>query len=90
MKITNIEIFRFSIPMEPFTIATATMNAAENLLIHIQTDNPAISGWGEGSPFPAITGETQETCVAMARLFATAWMEQNPLEIERRIQQLHD
>ncbi|GAB2686827.1 dipeptide epimerase [Mucilaginibacter koreensis] len=89
MQITHIDIYRFSIPMEPFTIATGTMDSAQNTFIRVHTD-AGFYGVGECSAFPMITGETQDTCLAMARDFAKLWIGTNPLEIEHRLQELHD
>lgn len=87
MKITHTEIYRFSIPMEPFVIATGTMHFAQNVLIRIYTD-AGIYGVGECSAFPMIVGETQETCLAMAKDFAQILKGKNPLEIPERMQDL--
>ncbi|RZJ79566.1 MAG: dipeptide epimerase [Flavobacterium sp.] len=87
MKITHTEIYRFSIPMEPFVIATGTMHFAQNVLIRIYTD-AGIHGVGECSAFPMIVGETQETCLAMAKDFAQILKDKNPLEIPERMQDL--
>ncbi len=87
MKITHTEIYRFSIPMEPFVIATGTMHFAQNVLIRIYTD-AGIHGVGECSAFPMIVGETQETCLAMGKDFAQILKGKNPLEIPERMQDL--
>lgn len=87
MKITHTEIYRFSIPMEPFVIATGTMHFAQNVLVRIYTD-AGIHGVGECSAFPMIVGETQETCLAMAKDFAQILKGKNPLEIPERMQDL--
>ncbi|MFC3562499.1 mandelate racemase/muconate lactonizing enzyme family protein [Pedobacter jamesrossensis] len=87
MKITHTEIYRFSIPMEPFVIATGTMHFAQNVLIRIYTD-AGIHGIGECSAFPMIVGETQETCIAMAKDFAAILKGKNPLEIPERMNDL--
>jgi L-alanine-DL-glutamate epimerase-like enolase superfamily enzyme len=87
MIITHIEIYRFSIPMEPFTIATGTMEFAQNILIKIYTDN-SLFGIGEGSAFPMIVGETQDTMLQMAQNFAKIWKGKNPLEINERMNEL--
>ena len=89
MIITHIDIYRFSIPMQPFTIATGTMDYAQNVFIRVHTD-AGFYGVGECSAFPMIVGETQETCLAMAREFAQLWKGQNALDIPARLQQLHD
>lgn len=88
MVIKEIEIYRLSIPMEPFVIATGTMDYAQNTFIKIITDS-AIVGVGECSAFPMIVGETQDTCLAIARDFAKIWKGKNPLAIEERLAELH-
>lgn len=87
MKITHIEIYRFKIPMVPFVIATGTMHFAQNVLIRIYTD-AGIYGVGECSAFPMIVGETQETCLAMAKDFARILIHKDPLDIPERMNDL--
>ncbi|QKJ30126.1 dipeptide epimerase [Mucilaginibacter mali] len=89
MIITHIDIYRFSIPMEPFTIATGTMDYAQNTFIRVHTD-AGFYGVGECSAFPMIVGETQDTCLVMAKEFARLWKGQDALDIEARLKQLHD
>lgn len=88
MQITHIDIFRFSIQMEPFAIATGVMRYAQNTLIRIHTDS-GLTGLGECSAFPMIVGETQDTCLVLAKDFAKIWKGKNPLEIKNRLQELH-
>lgn len=88
MIITSIDIYRFSIPMEPFVIATGTMDYAQNVFIRVNTDS-SIYGVGECSAFPMIVGETQETCLAMARDFAAIWKGKNPLDLDERLDELN-
>ena len=89
MTILHIDIYKFSIPMHPFTIATGTMHYAQNILIRVHTD-AGYYGVGECSAFPMIVGETQATCFEMAKDFAALWKGKDALEIETRMQQLHD
>lgn len=89
MKITHTDIYRFSIPMEPFTIATGTMDFAQNTFIRIYTDSEHY-GVGECSAFPIIVGETQETCLAMAKDFARMLKGKDPLDLTGRLQDLHN
>jgi L-alanine-DL-glutamate epimerase-like enolase superfamily enzyme len=88
MKITDIDIWKLSIPMHPFRIATGTMHYAQNMFIRVHTDE-GFYGCGECSAFPVITGETQDTCIAMAREFARLWKDEDPLDITARMHQLH-
>lgn len=88
MKILHTEIYKFSIPMRPFTIATGTMHYAQNIFIKICTDE-GITGCGECSAFSMITGETQNTCFEMAKDFAALWKNKDPLAIEERMDELH-
>jgi L-alanine-DL-glutamate epimerase-like enolase superfamily enzyme len=87
MKITYIEIYRFSIPTEPFVIATGTMHFAQNVLIKIHTNHNTY-GIGECSAFPMIVGESQDTCLVMAKEFAALLSGKNPLEIPDRMNEL--
>lgn len=87
MKITHTEVYRLSIKMEPFTIATGTMRYAQNVFIKIYTDTD-IYGVGECSAFPMIVGETQETCLVVAKDFATILKGKDPLDIDARLEEL--
>jgi o-succinylbenzoate synthase len=88
MKISKTEIFMYKIPMDPFTIATGTMDYAQNVLIKIYTDE-GIIGWGECSAFPMIVGETQTSCYNLAKDFAAFLKGKDPLAIEDRLQELN-
>jgi len=88
MIIKEIKIYKYSIPMHPFTIATGTMHFAQNTLIKVFTDSSVI-GFGECSAFPMITGETQNTSYEMAKDFAALWKAKDPLNIEERLNDLH-
>lgn len=88
MKISHTEIYKYSIPMHPFTIATGTMHSAQNTFIRVHTDN-GMYGVGECSAFPMISGETQATCYEMAKDFASLWKNKDPLHIESRMNDLH-
>jgi L-alanine-DL-glutamate epimerase-like enolase superfamily enzyme len=87
--ITKVDIYRFSIPMEPFTIATGTMDHAQNVFIRVHT-SMGFYGVGECSAFPMIAGETQDTCLIMAKAFAMLWKGKDALDIPGRLQELHD
>ena len=89
MTILHTDIYKFSIPMHPFTIATGTMHYAQNILIRVHTD-AGYYGVGECSAFPMIVGETQATCFEMAKDFAALWKRKDATDIEARMQQLHD
>ena len=89
MIIVHTDIWKLSIPMHPFTIATGTMEFAQNTFIRVHTD-AGIYGVGECSAFPMITGETQATCFEMAKDFASLWKNKEALEIEKRMNELHD
>ena len=88
MIIKEIKIYKYSIPMHPFTIATGTMHFAQNTLIKVFTDSLVI-GIGECSAFPMIVGETQNTCYEMAKDFAALWKGKDALNIEDRLNDLH-
>jgi L-alanine-DL-glutamate epimerase-like enolase superfamily enzyme len=88
MTITQTDIYKFSIPMHPFTIATGTMDFAQNIFIRVHTD-AGMYGVGECSAFPMIVGETQATCFEMAKDFANTWKGKDAMQIEERMNELH-
>src|SRR5687767_5751171 len=88
MNILHTDIYRFSIPMHPFTIATGTMHYAQNIFIRVHSGS-GIYGVGECSAFPMIVGETQATCFEMAKEFAALWKQKDPRMIEQRMEELH-
>ena len=53
MKITQTEIYKLTIPMEPFVIATEVSYFTQNIFIRLHTDE-GITGMGECSAFPII------------------------------------
>src|SRR5579864_8768113 len=87
MKVVHTEIYKFSIPMHPFTIATGTMHYAQNIFIRVHTD-AGFYGVGECSAFPMIVGETQATCFEMAKDFATIWKGREVSPIDERMNEL--
>jgi L-alanine-DL-glutamate epimerase-like enolase superfamily enzyme len=86
MTITQTEIYKYTIPMVPFTIATGTMESAQNLFIRVHTSE-GITGVGECSAFPMIAGETQATCFEMAKDFARSG-KKPAADIEARLAEL--
>lgn len=87
MTITHTDIWKFSIPMHPFTIATGTMEYAQNIFIRVHvSDN--VYGVGECSAFPMITGETQSTCFEMAKAFAALWKGRDAVALDERLDDL--
>lgn len=89
MKITRTDIWKLSIPMHPFRIATGTMHFAQNIFIRLYVSN-GLYGVGECSAFPMITGETQSTCFEMAKDFAALWKDKDASNIPERLQELND
>ncbi|MGZ5248143.1 MAG: dipeptide epimerase, partial [Flavitalea sp.] len=86
--ISHIDIYKYSIPMVPFTIATGTMFYAQNIFIRVHTSD-GLYGVGECSAFPMIAGETQNTCFEMAKDFAGLWKGKDESHLEERINELH-
>lgn len=87
MKFTAFEIYKYAIPMVPFTIATGTMDFAQNIFVRAHTDSGLI-GVGECSAFPMIVGETQNTCYELAKDFATLWKNKDALDLDARLAEL--
>lgn len=86
--INKIALYAYNIPMKPFAISLGTLYEAKNILVQIFTSDGLI-GWGEGSPFPFIVGETQATALALGKDFAQLWMGKDALALAERMQELH-
>ncbi len=85
--IKKIEVYAYTIPAKPTSISLGTIDAAENFLVRIYTDE-GITGWGEGAPFPMIVGETQATCMALSKPFSALLLQKDALAIEERMKSL--
>jgi L-alanine-DL-glutamate epimerase-like enolase superfamily enzyme len=48
---------------EPFSIATGAQQSAENVLVRLRLSDGTV-GLGEAAPFPAVSGETQQSSMA--------------------------
>ena len=57
--------------VEPFTIATGSQAVARNVLVVVRLAGGA-RGYGEAAPFPAVTGETQESTLAAVHALESA------------------
>lgn len=88
LRISAIDIFRASIPMvAPFKVALGVISEADFLFIRIATD-ANVSGWGEATPFPPITGDTQEINAAAAVDVARLILGKDPLDLESRVAEM--
>lgn len=88
MMIDRIGIYPFDIELEePFKIATMTVDKAYNILIHIET-NQGLDGWGEGSSFRSIVGETQAINLAAAQEIRSILLGKNPLNLHQRVREM--
>jgi L-alanine-DL-glutamate epimerase-like enolase superfamily enzyme len=59
------------------------------MYLFVYTPMPGFYGVGECSAFPMIVGETQDTCLVMAKDFAKLWVGKDALDIPARMQELH-
>ena len=84
MIITAINLYRYDIPLKaPIAISLGTIDHARNILVEIQTSE-GITGWGEGSPFWMIVGETQASGLAAAQDMAQLLLGESTAPADRR------
>lgn len=68
--IVDLHVEPLDLPLaEPFEISLGVQNEAANVLVTVETEN-GTTGFGEASPLPPVTGETQAAAVATARAAA--------------------
>lgn len=79
-RIIRVDLYRYDLPLRvPFHISIGTMRAASNVLVRVHTEAGTV-GVGEASPFPPITGETQESTIVAARALREIALGRSPLE----------
>ena len=82
LRIKDVEIYAFDIPLkQPFRISLGESTAANDVLVRIVTD-AGLVGWGESSPFPPITGDTQGTNILMAKGIREMIKGKDPLSVD--------
>lgn len=86
-NITHTEIFRLSIPMEPFVIATEVSTVAQNIFIRMHSSD-GLTGMGECSAFPMLTGETQSTCFEVGKDLARLIKGKDAYDIAGRMNEM--
>ncbi len=63
-RIVGLSARRLDVPLtRPFGISRGAQQRAANILVGMTLDG-GVRGWGEGAPFPAFNGETQEQALA--------------------------
>ncbi|MDB4308328.1 dipeptide epimerase [Porticoccaceae bacterium] len=89
MKIERIDIYKIDIPVAyPATVAIGSIDSASNIMIKITADTGEY-GWGEGSPFAPITGDSQASNYETAQQLAVLLKGKNPLAIEVRVAEMN-
>lgn len=82
MKITDIKTHTMRVPLiRPFRISLGVMTHAVSCLVEVETDE-GITGYGEGSPGPLITGENLEGTVESIRVLREKLIGMDPRDME--------
>jgi L-alanine-DL-glutamate epimerase-like enolase superfamily enzyme len=80
VRITGVEIVPVKLPLlEPFVVSYGTFPDLATVLVRLETDG-GLTGWGEGTPDPHVTGETFEGVAATLRHLAPALLGRDPLD----------
>ena len=81
MKITKVEIEKFSAPLaEPFRVAFGVIEDSDSWTVKVFTDE-GICGIGSAAPIAFVTGETMETCYLVMKMFAERFIGFDPMDI---------
>jgi L-alanine-DL-glutamate epimerase-like enolase superfamily enzyme len=81
-RLADLEVYPFNMESkEVRRIALGNMSAA-NVLVRLRTADGLV-GWGESSPFPPITGDSQATNVAAAKDLAEIVKGKDPFDLAR-------
>lgn len=70
-EITSLSVEPLDLSLkEPFEISLGTQHEASNILVTLETES-GVTGYGEGSPIPPVTGETQAAAIETVRAAVT-------------------
>lgn len=80
MRITGVEVIPVQLPLvEPLIISYGVFPNVESALVRVETD-AGVTGWGEGTPDPIVTGETFRGVVETLRLLAPMLVGRDPFD----------
>jgi L-alanine-DL-glutamate epimerase-like enolase superfamily enzyme len=80
MRITGVEVIPIKLPLiEPFVISYGVFPNVESALLRIETD-AGVTGWGEATPDPIVTGETFRGVVETLRLLTPLLIGRDPFD----------
>jgi L-alanine-DL-glutamate epimerase-like enolase superfamily enzyme len=86
-RIADLEAFPFTMQSkEAIRISLGTMTA-ENVLVRLRTGDGLV-GWGESSPYAAVTGDTQSTNLAAAKMLAGIVRGKDPFDLARIVTEM--
>src|SRR5262245_8975182 len=82
-EIVHVQAESLSIPMQsPFESARRRVDVAENVLVQV-TLAGGVTGWGEGSPTPYVTGEDAQGVLTAVEAAAPALIGHDAARFER-------
>lgn len=85
MIITGVRISKLRLSYaQPFRIAIGEMTGSDNVVLTIETDT-GLLGWGEASPCPPITGDSQAGAIAAAHDVAALMIGKDPVATDARM-----
>lgn len=83
-RIVDLTAEPLDLPLsEPFEISLGVQHEASNVLVTVETE-AGVTGYGEGSPVPPVTGETQAAALATAKAAAEV-VEDRPVAAYREL-----
>lgn len=89
MKIERVDIYQLDVALShPTHTPIGVLDACRNIAVKITADS-GLYGWGEGSPFPCITGDSQASNYQTAQQLTKYILGKNPLAIEARMLEIN-
>jgi L-alanine-DL-glutamate epimerase-like enolase superfamily enzyme len=86
-RIADVQAFPFGMESKEIIRNALGTMSAENVLVRLRTADGLV-GWGESSPYPPVTGDTQATNVAAGKLLAGIVRGKNPFDVARIITEM--
>lgn len=86
-RITDMEVFPYNMQTKSVIRISLGVLTADNILVRLRTEDGVV-GWGESSPYSAVTGDTQATNLAAAKMLAGIVKGKDPFDLARIVTEM--
>ena len=86
-RIADMEVFPYSMQTKTVIRISLGVLTADNVLVRLRTEDGVV-GWGESSPYSAVTGDSQATNLAASKMLAGIVKGKDPFDLARIVTEM--